>query len=334
MYRASDNYDRSAFVTDFIHYRLPGSSTVARASGKFSLLENGLPPRGIVVTDFLHQQVYQFEERKSETFELHTLDAAPVVISKRDYQIEAQAMLHAFQVYGVQKAVYSRVKAVSFPIEKALSLFKELEKTYPSAFVYLLTSELLGTWIGASPEVLVNVEDGILRTVALAGTQSGNESGEWGEKEFMEHQYVVDAIEQTLMRNKCTILEEKGPETVTAGPVRHLKTQFKATTGQTAPWAIAMDLHPTPAVCGTPRMQALDLLLSREMHERSLYTGAIGLYTETTAHLFVNLRCAQLQKTKAYLYLGGGFTADSIPDLEWEETENKARTLLDCMEKL
>jgi len=121
---------------------------------------------------------------------------------------------------------------------------------------------------------------------------------------------------------------------VSAGPVVHLKTDFSAEITTNSPWAIAMDLHPTPAVCGTPRMHALDLLLSREMHQRDLYAGIIGWNDQFTSRLFVNLRCAQLIDQQAFLYVGGGFTKDSIPDSEWDETENKARTLINVMESL
>ena len=50
--------------------------------------------------------------------------------------------------------------------------------------------------------------------------------------------------------------------------------------------------------------------------------------------IYVNLRCCQIQNGAAYLYLGGGFTKDSIPELEWQETENKSKTLLNILQKL
>lgn len=56
--------------------------------------------------------------------------------------------------------------------------------------------------------------------------------------------------------------------------------------------------------------------------------------SEEHSYLYVNLRCCQIQEGKAYLYLGGGYTKQSIPEDEWEETENKARTLLNSMEKV
>jgi len=321
-------------MSDSIAYRLPGTTTIVEQTGSFALLQNSEAPSGFVISDFLHQRIYQFTEGTNAASLLHVREEIPVVISKRDYQIEAGAMLNAFPVMGVEKAVYSRVKAVSFPLEKAKALFHELERTYPNAFVYLVSSAVTGTWIGATPEVLIDVEENMLKTVALAGTHAINDTSAWTAKEDEEHAFVVKAIEETLKRNACEIVEKDGPNVVAAGPVQHLKTDFTAKTGAIPSWNIAMDLHPTPAVCGTPRIAALDLIVSREMHDRFLYAGVIGIHSEERSRLFVNLRCAQLEEQKAYLYVGGGYTIDSIPDLEWEETENKAKTLLHCMEKL
>lgn len=322
-------------MSGLLCYRLPGASAAFVRSGNFAILPNSDVPKGFVVSDFLHQRIYVFRETTgTTTAPLHSHAEKPVVISQRDYQIEAQAMLHAFPVFGVEKAVYSRVKSVPFRLENAERLFGELAATYPNAFVYLISSEQFGTWIGATPETLIETDGSQLKTVALAGTHRAGDPSDWTNKEQEEHAFVVRAITETLQRNDCRITHKDGPKAVTAGPVQHLRTDFTAGLGKTPAWHVAMDLHPTPAVCGTPRMASLDLLVSREMHDRSLYTGMIGLYDETASHLFVNLRCAQLQHDKAYLYLGGGYTIDSIPDLEWEETENKSRTLLNCMEKL
>lgn len=319
---------------DLLLYRIPGEAII-RQSGSFSLMETNAAPEGFVVSDFLHQRVYAFQPDGGTQVEaLHVHAEQPVVISKRDYQIEAQALLHGFAAFGVEKAVYSRVKSVGFELEKAGALFVELEQTYPKAFVYLVSSPLFGTWIGATPEMLIETDGDALKTIALAGTHAIDDASEWTQKEQEEHRFVVDAIRDTLERNECVIDYLDGPKTVEAGPVQHLRTDFKAHLGSAKAWSVAMDLHPTPAVCGTPRMASLDLLLSREMHDRFLYAGIIGLYEQDRSRLFVNLRCAQLQTGKAYLYLGGGYTTDSIPDREWEETENKSRTLLNCMEKI
>jgi isochorismate synthase len=323
-------------VKDLLIYRLPREQFPQIKRGQFILLNEDEKPVGFVVSDFLHERIFHFREstEQGEEFDFHYREEAPVIISRRDYQIEAQAFLNSFPLLGVEKGVFSRVKAFPFEGEKAFDLFQVLEKTYPSAFCYLISSKEFGTWIGATPELLMNQQGMVCKTVALAGTHGENEEHDWTPKELEEHAFVVDAIGETLERNECVKIEAEGPYIVNAGPVQHLKTDFKALLTRPNAWSIAMDLHPTPAVCGTPRRNAMEAIATREMHDRALYTGFIGYFEEGNTNLFVNLRCAQLMKDKAFLYVGGGFTVDSIPDLEWEETEHKAETLIRAMKQV
>lgn len=313
-------------------YKYPNETIIHQHRGEFYPLPTGEEPTGFVVSDFLHQQVYLFQQNEAISQSVHYSKNKPYVISKRDYQIEAQALLNVFSIAHVEKAVYSRVKSVPFDATKAEELFEKLCIQYPAAFCYVIASEHFGTWVGATPEVLVRNEQGQIATVALAGTHSASTPSDWTQKEQEEHQFVVKAISNTLQRNACQNIVKSHTYEVSAGPVVHLKTDFQAEITTHSAWSIAMDLHPTPAVCGTPRMNALDLIASREMHQRDLYAGVIGWNDKSSSRLFVNLRCAQLFENTAYLYVGGGFTKDSIPDLEWDETENKAQTLLKVMQ--
>ena len=112
-----------------------------------------------------------------------------------------------------------------------------------------------------------------------------------------------------------------------------LKTTFQFDLGSNSAIAIADKLHPTPAVSGYPQKEALDLIHKSEKHQRRIYAGMIGVINEHSTQLFVNLRCAEIIHNQAYLYLGGGFTKDSNVVSEWNETENKAKTLLNVMKK-
>ncbi|WP_343605955.1 chorismate-binding protein [Fluviicola sp.] len=323
-------------MKDLVIYRLPQEQFPQIKRGEFAVLHEAEKPLGFVVSDFLHDRIFHFRESKEQEaeFDFHYREEVPVVISRRDYQIEAQAFLNSFPLLGVEKGVFSRVKAVPFEGEKAFDLFRALEKAYPNAFCYLISSAEFGTWIGATPELLMNQQGMVCKTVALAGTHGENEEHDWTPKELEEHAFVVDAIKETLERNECVEIEANGPYVVNAGPVQHLKTDFRALLTRPNAWSIALDLHPTPAVCGTPRRNAMEAIATREMHDRGLYTGFIGYFEEGNTNLFVNLRCAQLTKDKAFLYVGGGFTVDSIPDLEWDETEHKAETLIRVMKQI
>ena len=92
-----------------------------------------------------------------------------------------------------------------------------------------------------------------------------------------------------------------------------------------------MGLHPTPAVNGVPKEQSKRLIKQIELEgsnqDRSLYSGFIGLASKTSSKLYVNLRCCQLTKNNAHIYVGGGYTIQSKVENEWEETESKSETL-------
>lgn len=321
-------------MSDFLLIRFPGKP-VESMKGSFRQVPAAETPSGFVFSDFIHQRMYVFDNEGFTTpneLEFHFSEEPPVVISKRDYQIEAQALLNAFPTMEVKKAVYSRVKKVAFDASKSVQAFENACKEYPHACCYLVSSALFGTWIGATPELLLRSENGSLTTMALAGTRRVESEQAWEEKEMEEHQFVIDAIVAAFQRSECYDIDVEMTIEKHAGPVKHLFTPITAVGNTDMAWSLALDLHPTPAVCGTPRIAALDLIHSREMHHRDFYTGLFGRIDKEYAELYVNLRCAQLFKNAAYLYVGGGYTAASIPDLEWEETENKALTLLKILD--
>jgi isochorismate synthase len=138
-------------------------------------------------------------------------------------------------------------------------------------------------------------------------------------------------MEHILKDRNVGAIERKGPETVRAGNVMHLQTKyaFKMSAGAGPMKDLIMQLHPTPAVCGLPKEKALRGILSTEKHNREYYAGFCGpLNHGGTTDLFVNLRCMKIFPDKLALYTGGGLTADSDPEKEWEETEMTAATLL------
>jgi len=93
-------------------------------------------------------------------------------------------------------------------------------------------------------------------------------------------------------------------------------------------------LHPTPAVCGFPRLQTKKFILERENYQRTFYTGFLGELNvgresidSKDSSLFVNLRCMEIKNNTAFLYVGGGITKDSIAQKEWEETVSKSAVM-------
>jgi isochorismate synthase len=147
----------------------------------------------------------------------------------------------------------------------------------------------------------------------------------------------MDYIEESLFKNEISEYGRTGPYTVKAGNVVHLKTRYNLSLDQIKGkiGKLITDLHPTPAVCGLPRNKAYELIRKVEKYDRSFYTGFLGPWgLNSESRLFVNLRCAELKKEKLLLYIGGGLTAESDPEAEWEETIRKSQTLLSVLEKM
>ena len=216
---------------------------------------------------------------------------------------------------------------------KSLELFYLIEKEYPSAFVYCFSDPNLGTWLGASPEILLTKEKAIFQTTALASTKNADDQSPWNEKEKKEQAYVREFIDRNLQSLGIDTIKQTEVYESFAGPVKHLRSDFHFSSPDSIE-TILNCLHPTPAVCGLPQKSALTLINELEQHKREFYAGYIGEINDEQTAIYVNLRCCQITENKIHLYLGGGYTRESNPLLEWEETENKSRTILDIIQKL
>lgn len=314
-------------------YRFPGRELVQQ-TGHFMALRNGEIPNGFVVSNMDLSLCYQFVEDEYAQPGMHFLENRPYCMSAREYYLQAHELLNGINLMQMSKAVFSRVKAVSFDPILTEKLFHELCETYPNALVYLISGKDIGTWIGASPEILIEVHKGYLFTVALAGTKKSEDESDWTQKERVEQEIVADYIREVCVSKNLKSIEVEGPYDAVAGPVTHIRSDISAEMNGVSPWEMVQALHPTPAVGGFPKNQSMTLIASVEPHRRELYTGIVGLIGPDLAKLFVNLRCAQVQENSLFLYLGGGFTPQSIPELEWIETENKSKTLLNCVQKI
>ena len=219
----------------------------------------------------------------------------------------------------------------SFKIQTAKTpgkLFDALLQHYNDAFIYLWHHPEIGLWIGASPEKLLQIKDNKLHTMALAGTQTYGENLVWHKKEKDEQAWVTQYIESQL---SPFVKEIKLSKTYTkkAGHLAHICCDIEATLKE--PYYIyplIKSLHPTPAVCGVPRKNAMEFILENEGYDRSFYTGYLGeIHLEKNTDLYVNLRCMQIEKEYANLYVGGGITHDSKALDEWNEIVNKTQVL-------
>lgn len=240
---------------------------------------------------------------------------------------------------GIAKVVVSRRAEQPLPPGfDPVDAFLGLTARHPHAFVSLVSIPGVGTWLGASPETLLMLDGSTLTTMALAGTQRRPEdcplsAVRWGHKEVLEQEMVSDYVRAFFARTGVRGVSVRGPETVAAANVVHLQTLFEVRLPEEERLVLANrvleELHPTSAVCGMPKRQALEFILAHEGYDRSFYSGFLGpVHLDGQSSLYVNLRCMQLHAASASLYVGGGITAESDPAAEWRETELKAEAML------
>lgn len=201
-----------------------------------------------------------------------------------------------------------------------------------------------GVLVGATPETLLAITGDELRTEAVAGTTRRGASPSEdaaladallaSEKDHREHIAVTASILRRLRMAGIEGAVAAKTELLRLGKVMHLRTPVLGTLPPGRRFLeVAGELHPTPAVGGKPRVQALPFIPGFEPHDRGLYTGVIGWVglDGRAGELLVALRCAELSGARARAYAGAGIVDGSDPAIEATETEMKLRTILDSL---
>ncbi len=351
----------------FAAYRLPNAKhteIVVQRSEKIKLVsesESYLDLKGFLVTPYSTASNCPSFLIESDIYGQETLSAAdykllngfkpqpiqsdnshiPDSVSHSDYLFQIDQILKNIETGNFEKVVLSRVKNVDGNYVPLLgNIFARLIESYPNAFVYIFNAGP-HLWIGATPEPLLKAKNGTMYTVSLAGTRPFNEQnlniGAWNSKERLEQEYVTRYISKVLSKFNLVNVDLEGPYTKQAGNLVHLRTDFsfRSTEVKDCLGEFLRNLHPTPAVCGMPRKESLDLISSLEKHQREYYAGFLGpLGLNDRLSLFVNLRCMKVLENNLSLFIGGGITADSVPEDEWIETEMKAETLLSVIRQI
>jgi len=315
-------------LTNFVLFRYPGELAYEIVDEK--------GPDNFLFVDFLREHPISISGIKRPYVSNREIDfssdvQAPFISTKAEYSNQFHNFQSTFENSNVRKAILSRIVEVNVKSIGLHTIFKRLCTAYPGAMVYLANLGEHGVWAGATPERLIKVTKGEVHTVALAGTKKSANPSDWGVKEKHEHREVESYIED-ISTEEDFLLKAKSPVYIKqAGQVFHLKSDFVfEMTSENIPRFLAK-LHPTPAVCGVPLKESRALILNTEKHQRSFYTGYLGLESKGDENqafeYFVNLRCMQIIGRKAYLYVGGGITPESTMESEWQETIDKSQTL-------
>ncbi len=236
-----------------------------------------------------------------------------------------------------EKIVVSREKEITLSTFNLRTLLDRILNAYPATFRYIWFHPNTGLWCGATPELLLKTKGAEFSTTSLAGTQKydPNKKAVWTDKEKNEQKLVTHSIFKQL-ENFTQIMKPSPTHTYKAGSVVHIRTDIQGILKKTKIHynQLTKALHPTPAVCGTPRALSKEFILRNEGYNRTFYTGFLGVLDtlKSTSEFYVNLRCMKIVGDKAYIYVGGGITVDSQPEAEWEETRNKLQTMLQVLE--
>jgi isochorismate synthase len=224
----------------------------------------------------------------------------------------------------------------AFDISTAL---QRLRESYPTAYVFALQRGKR-FFVGATPERLVQAQNGQIQTMALAGSARRGETEEedmrigaellQSGKNNSEHAIVVAMMREAL-KNHCTHVDvSTTPQLLKLKNLQHLKTPIA---GELIPGRCILDLladlHPTPAVGGFPRQAALEAIRNTEQLDRGWYAAPLG-WIGASGHgeFAVALRSGLIDGSKARLFAGCGIVAGSDPQTEFAESCLKFQVML------
>lgn len=327
--------------TPFVLYKLPKADEVI---GIFEAQPNsGNDARFVFYPFETDQKGYELTYKSSTSTPLKDIAISegtgltkwPTNNEEKNKFINAvQQAQHAIAKGKLQKVVLSR-KVVLPGKQDPQHLFSRLVHSYANAFCYWWFHPSTGHWLGASPELLLSTRNKMAEIMSLAGTRKlkPGETVSWNEKEI-EEQALVSAYVKDVLSAHGTSIGVEGPNTVQAGSLVHLGTQFKATL-QSDPETLLKELHPTPAVCGLPKAEAMQVIKDHEGYAREYYTGYLGMLSsdpEFSSALYVNLRCMKYVDNKVTVYVGCGIIAQSDPEMEWQETVDKCQTMFKILD--
>ncbi|MFT7368493.1 MAG: anthranilate synthase component 1 [Oceanospirillaceae bacterium] len=222
-----------------------------------------------------------------------------------------------------------------------VNLYRALRRLNPSPYMYLLN---LGDFhiVGSSPEVLARLEDGEVTVRPIAGTRRRGETADddlllekemlADPKELAEHLMLID-----LGRNDVGRICKPGTVKVTEkmvverySHVMHITSNVvgEVTEGMGALEVLQATL-PAGTLSGAPKIRAMEIIDELEPVKRGIYGGAVG-YIGWNGNMdtAIAIRTAVIKDGMLHVQSGGGVVADSVPELEWEETMNKARALM------
>jgi len=260
--------------------------------------------------------------------------------AKADYLRAVEGVRDGIREGGPEKVVIARSVGLEFKTRVRHSeVLEHLAAEQQESYLFGLENGG-DFFFGATPERLVKMEDGRSLTACVAGSirrgKTAEEDRMLGEgllkdpKNREEHQFVVEMIGD-VFRSFCSDIHiPAGPRLLKVRDIQHLFTpvEGKPNAG-TDLLDLVQALHPTPALGGTPRNEALRMIRENEKMDRGFYGAPIGwMDTDGDGEFAVAIRSGLLKGDRAHLYAGGGIVGGSVPEEEYEETWVKFRPMM------
>lgn len=274
--------------------------------------------------------------------------AAPVSVTETDFhsefgRAEFEAAVEQAKAYiqagDIMQVVLSQ--RLSIPYQASpLSLYRALRQLNPSPYLFYFNLDSVFV-VGASPEILVRLEEGQVTVRPIAGTRPRGQTVEQDQalerelladpKELAEHLMLID-----LGRNDVGRIATTGSvqltEKMQIERYSHVMHIVSNVTGQLLPGktpvAVLRATFPAGTLSGAPKIRAMEIIAELEPTARGIYGGAVGyLSWQGNMDLAIAIRTAVIQNGQLFVQVGAGIVADSIPAQEWEETMNKGRAI-------
>ncbi|HSM55570.1 MAG TPA: isochorismate synthase [Candidatus Sulfomarinibacteraceae bacterium] len=249
-----------------------------------------------------------------------------------------------FESTPLKKVVLSRVCELRFGQQVGVDgALRFLNEHYADSYRFLFEPRPYHAFFGATPELLVKVQGATLTSMALAGSigrsADGREDEALGqqllnsEKDRYEHQVVVMSLLERLAPLTSQLEISPQPGVYKLRNIQHLFTPVRGTLLQPEGiLPLVRELHPTPALGGSPRRLAMDFIREAEPVPRGWYAAPLGwIDYQLNGAFAVAIRSAVSEQRRVWMYAGSGIVADSDAQKEWEETEWKFRPMLEAL---
>jgi menaquinone-specific isochorismate synthase len=263
-----------------------------------------------------------------------------------EWERNIDAALAKFRDLDLDKIVLARRSILTFTHNiQPQSLLRFLQPNNAHSYHFCFQINPTTAFIGTSPERLYYRQDRFLKTEAIAGTRHRGKSPQIdlelsedlrnSPKDCHEHQLVVSNLQAILTELCDSVAIDRELTILKLNKVQHLYTQCHGTLKTDLTDAdILPKLHPTPAVGGFPRPQALKLIQELEPFERGWYAAPVGWVGADAAEFAVAIRSGAIDRDRLLLFAGAGIVRGSQPEEEWAEIENKIRHFTDLFTDL